>query len=99
VGSTTFGANFSQGMRCLVNRSICCYLLLGSAAVCGSFGSEYDAAGRTENSVKAGVDNGENTATLTLTNLTNRIAFFVRAQIIVGDKGEEIRRSPTPTTT
>ena len=50
-------------------------------------------------SVKAGMDNGEKTATLTLTNLTNRIAFFVRAQIIAGDKGEEIRRSPTPTTT
>src|SRR6266478_975094 len=41
-------------------------------------------------SVKAGIDNGENTATLTLSNLTNRIAFFVRAQIIAGDKGEEI---------
>jgi exo-1,4-beta-D-glucosaminidase len=36
------------------------------------------------------VDNGENTATVTLANLTNRIAFFVRAEIIAGDKGGEI---------
>jgi exo-1,4-beta-D-glucosaminidase len=41
-------------------------------------------------SVKAGIDDGENTATLALSNLTNRIAFFVRAQIIAGDKGEVI---------
>ena len=40
--------------------------------------------------VKLGMDNGENTATLTLTNPTNRIAFFVRAEIIAGDKSEEI---------
>jgi Exo-beta-D-glucosaminidase Ig-fold domain len=50
-------------------------------------------------SVKAGIDNGKNTATLTLSNLMNRIAFFERAQIIAGTKAKRYCRSPTPTTT
>ncbi len=41
-------------------------------------------------SVKVATAKAENSATITLTNPTNRIAFFVRTEIVRGEKGEEI---------
>jgi len=41
-------------------------------------------------SAKLSAVNGDGTATITLTNTTNHIAFFIRAEIIQGPSGNEI---------